>query len=88
MKKVLIVVFFAVVSLGVFAAFQRPTKSYIVISAEGGFGESVYIGSKGRVKFQTLQEAVNNLSSYGYQVTQAEMTGVGDGRVSLIIMEK
>mgnify|MGYP003468580945 FL=1 len=88
MKKVLIVVFFAVVALGMFAAFQRPTKSYVVIRVESDQAAFYFTERGEKVKCSGIQAALNRLSEEGYAIRVAEeIRDINNGN-GIIIMEK
>ena len=88
MKKVLIVVFFAVVALGMFAAFQRPTKSYVVIRVESDQAAYYFTDRGVKVKCGGIQDALNRLSAEGYAIRVAEeIRDIHNGN-GIIIMEK
>lgn len=90
MGKIKIIAFLICCSVFVatLVSWQTPAKSYIVITSDKPYGKSVYTGTKGRVEYPTLQEAINNLSGYGYRITDVEMSGHADYLSVLTIMEK
>ena len=88
MKKVIIIAFFSVAAFGMFVAFQRPTKSYIVIRVENDQTAHYFTGSGEKVKCIGIQAALNRLSSEGYAIRVVEeIRDIHNGN-GIIIMEK
>jgi len=74
--------------LAVAVAWQAPKKSYIVITAQTGSGKAEYYDAKGRHEHPFLHQAISELALNGYRVVECEMSGFGDQRLSVTIMEK
>lgn len=87
--KSLIAITLIAVLVAIGVAWQSPTKSYIVITANSGSGKAEYYDAKGRHEYPFLHQAIAELAVHGYRVVDVEMSGRQEGlMMSITIMEK
>lgn len=88
MKKNIIIAILTIFSLFGLYSWQKPPVEYVIIESNFG-GESMYWDNSKRkqMQFNTLNEAMNNLSFSGFKFIATETRGGGYDKV-LTIMER